>query len=57
VEFHKQTHKNVYVLASHSHFFMNNVHKTACRRDHSEDVSSSRIGNQLADGLSDANQY
>jgi hypothetical protein len=36
--FRKQTHKNVYVLASHSHFFMDNVYNTACRRDHPEEV-------------------
>lgn len=38
VAFRKQTHKNVYVLASHSHFFMDNVYNTACRRDRHEDV-------------------
>jgi hypothetical protein len=32
VDFHNQTEKNVYVLASHSHFFMDNVYDTACRR-------------------------
>jgi hypothetical protein len=38
VALRKQTHKNVYVLASHSHFFMDNVYNTACRRDHPEEV-------------------
>ena len=38
VDFRKKTHKNVYVLASHSHFFMDNVYNTVCRRDHSEEV-------------------
>jgi hypothetical protein len=38
VEFRKKTHKNVYVLASHSHFFMDNVYNTVCRRDHPEEV-------------------
>jgi Calcineurin-like phosphoesterase len=38
VAFRNQTHKNVYVLASHSHFFMDNVYNTACRRDHPADV-------------------
>lgn len=34
VEFRNQTGKNVYVLASHSHFVMDNVYNTACRRQH-----------------------
>jgi hypothetical protein len=38
VDFRKQTHKNVYVLASHSHFFMENVYNTACRAKRTEDV-------------------
>jgi hypothetical protein len=38
VEFRKQTKKNVYVLASHSHFFMDNVYNTACRRENHEEV-------------------
>jgi len=38
VEFRKKTHKNVYVLASHSHFLMDNVYNTACRREHPDDV-------------------
>ena len=29
--FHNSTKKNVYVLASHSHFVLNNVYDTACR--------------------------
>ena len=29
--FRNQTKKNVYVLASHSHFVLNNVYDTACR--------------------------
>ena len=31
--FRKSTGKNVYVLASHSHFVMNNVYDTACHKD------------------------
>ena len=38
VEFRKKTHKNVYVLASHSHFLMDNVYNTACRRGHPDEV-------------------
>jgi hypothetical protein len=38
VDFRKKTHKNVYVLASHSHFLMDDVYNTACRRGHSEEV-------------------
>ena len=38
VEFRKKTHKNVYVLASHSHFLMDNVYNTACRREHPDEV-------------------
>ncbi len=38
VEFRKKTHKNVYVLASHSHFLMDNVYNTACRREHPDVV-------------------
>jgi hypothetical protein len=38
VDFRKQTHKNVYVLASHSHFLMENVYNTACRANRKEDV-------------------
>jgi len=38
VDFRKQTHKNVYVLASHSHFLMENVYNTACRAKRPEDV-------------------
>jgi len=34
VDFRSQTGKNVYVLASHSHFFMDNVYNTACRQQH-----------------------
>jgi len=30
VSFRKQTHKNVYVLASHSHFVMDNIYADAC---------------------------
>ena len=32
VDFRKHTHKNVYVLASHSHFLMENIYNTRCRR-------------------------
>ncbi len=35
VAFRKSTQKNVYVLASHSHFVMNNIYATAC---HTGDV-------------------
>lgn len=35
VAFRKSTQKNVYVLASHSHFVMNNIYATAC---HAGDV-------------------
>ena len=31
--FRKTTGKNVYVLASHSHFVMNNIYDTACHKD------------------------
>jgi hypothetical protein len=31
--FRKNTKKNVYVLASHSHFVMSNVYNTACHKD------------------------
>jgi calcineurin-like phosphoesterase family protein len=34
VDFRSQTGKNVYVLASHSHFFLDNLYNTACRRQH-----------------------
>lgn len=32
VAFQKHTKKNVYVLASHSHFIMSDIYKTACRK-------------------------
>jgi hypothetical protein len=38
VDFRKKTHKNVYVLASHSHFYMENVYNTACRKNSPESV-------------------
>jgi hypothetical protein len=38
VEFRKKTHKNVYLLASHSHFLMDNVYNTTCMRDHPDEV-------------------
>jgi len=31
-------HKNIYVLASHSHFYMGNVYNTTCRREHPETI-------------------
>jgi Calcineurin-like phosphoesterase len=34
VDFRNQTGKNVYVLASHSHFIMENVYNTVCRQQH-----------------------
>jgi len=37
-EFRKQTNKPVYVLASHSHFYMTDVYKTACRIEKGQDV-------------------
>jgi hypothetical protein len=33
VAFHRSTQKNVYVLASHSHFVMNNIYATTCHAD------------------------
>lgn len=33
VDFRKATGKEVQVIASHSHFLMNNVYKTSCRKD------------------------
>ena len=38
VNFKNNTKKNVYVLASHSHFYMGNVYNTACRREHPETI-------------------
>jgi hypothetical protein len=38
VDFRNKTHKNVYVLASHSHFLIDNVYNTACRREHPDEV-------------------
>jgi hypothetical protein len=38
VDFRKKTHKNVYVIASHSHFYMENVYNTACRKNSPESV-------------------
>jgi hypothetical protein len=38
VEFRKSTRKNVYVLASHSHFVMENVYNTACFKRDPNDV-------------------
>jgi hypothetical protein len=38
VDFRRSTHKNVYVLASHSHFVMENVYNTACRKRDPNDV-------------------
>jgi hypothetical protein len=38
VNFRSASHKNVYVLASHSHFFMGNIYNTACRRLHPETI-------------------
>jgi len=38
VEFRSQTGKNVYVLASHSHFVMDNIYNTACRQQHPETI-------------------
>jgi hypothetical protein len=31
LDFRNTTHKNVYVMASHSHYVMNNIYATACR--------------------------
>ncbi len=36
--FRSTSHKNVYILASHSHFYMANIYNTACRRLHSESI-------------------
>jgi hypothetical protein len=38
VDFRSQTGKNVYVLASHSHFFIDNLYNTACRRSHPDTI-------------------
>jgi len=38
VEFQERSHKNVYVLASHSHFLMENVYNTRCRSKHPESI-------------------
>ena len=38
LEFRRQTHKQVYVLASHSHFVMDNVYATTCRRGNPETI-------------------
>ena len=38
LDFRTRTRKNVYVLASHSHFYMGNVYNTACRRQHPETI-------------------
>jgi hypothetical protein len=38
VAFRKQTQKNVYVLASHAHFLMDNVYNTVCHRNPPEEV-------------------
>ena len=38
VDFRSQTGKNVYVLASHSHFFLDNLYNTACRREHPNSI-------------------
>jgi hypothetical protein len=38
LNFRANSHKNVYVLASHSHFSMGNVYNTSCRRNHPETI-------------------
>lgn len=38
VEFRSQAGKNVYVLASHSHFVLDNIYNTACRQQHPETI-------------------
>jgi len=38
VSFQNQTKKPVYVLASHSHYFMSNIYNTACRKDTQQTV-------------------
>lgn len=38
VDFRNSTKKNVYVLASHSHFSIGNVYNSACRRQHPETI-------------------
>ncbi len=38
IDFRTQTHKNVYLLASHSHFYLEDVYNTACRREHPETI-------------------
>ena len=37
-DFKWSSHKNVYVLASHSHVYMGNIYNTACRRQHPETI-------------------
>lgn len=38
VDFRAKTQKNVYVLASHSHFYMSDVYNTACRQQHPDTI-------------------
>jgi Calcineurin-like phosphoesterase len=38
LDFRNLTKKNVYVLASHSHFYIGNVYNTACRQQHPETI-------------------
>jgi hypothetical protein len=54
-----QTHKNVYVLASHSHFYLEDVYNTACRRQHSDTIlpgwivgTAGAVRYRLPDGIS-----
>jgi len=38
VELRTKAHKNIYVLASHSHFYLEDVYNTACRKRHPETI-------------------
>ncbi len=38
VDFQTQTGKRVYVLASHSHFYIGNVYNTACRQSQKQEI-------------------
>jgi hypothetical protein len=38
VEFRRTTQKKVYVLASHSHFYIDNIYNTQCRKERREEI-------------------
>lgn len=63
VDFRTQTGKNVYVLASHSHFVMDNVYNTACRRQQPNTIlpgwivgTAGAVRYRLPEDVSGANQ-